>query len=141
MSGKGTSSIKPDDFTNLLTAPLLIFLLDGQKNQDYVARGLKATIHNDNTSDQAKESAAERLEQMGAEVPTDYANKTDKQGTWTIFRLLVIASCLLIFSLKTILAAMMEMTRPMIVVSLAKASQVTSLPWLVSLSCCASQPR
>ncbi|KAF4613166.1 hypothetical protein D9613_011106 [Agrocybe pediades] len=45
----------------------------GEKNQDYVARGLKATIHNDNTSDEAKQSAAQRLEEMGAEVPSDYA--------------------------------------------------------------------
>ncbi|KAF4612405.1 hypothetical protein D9613_004293 [Agrocybe pediades] len=51
----------------------------GEKNQDYVARGLKATIHNDNTSDQAKQSAADRLEKMGAEVPSDYQSHPKNQ--------------------------------------------------------------
>ncbi|KAF9567731.1 hypothetical protein CPC08DRAFT_807494 [Agrocybe pediades] len=52
---------------------------NGEKNQDYVARGLKATIHNDNTSDQAKQSAADRLEKMGAEVPSDYQSHPKNQ--------------------------------------------------------------
>ncbi|KAF8153135.1 Conidiation protein 6-domain-containing protein [Crassisporium funariophilum] len=37
-----------------------------EKNPDNVARGLKAAIHNPNVSEEAKQSAAERLEQMGS---------------------------------------------------------------------------
>ena len=37
-----------------------------------VASGLKAAIHNDRVSEEAKASAAERLEEMGAEVPDDF---------------------------------------------------------------------
>ncbi|TRM70339.1 Conidiation protein 6-domain-containing protein [Schizophyllum amplum] len=43
------------------------------KNPQRVAAGLKATIHNPRVSDEAKESAAERLQNMGAdfdEAPT-----------------------------------------------------------------------
>jgi hypothetical protein len=39
------------------------------KNPDYVARGLKAALHNDRVSDEAKESVAERLQEMGVDVP------------------------------------------------------------------------
>ncbi|KAF9564054.1 hypothetical protein CPC08DRAFT_816213 [Agrocybe pediades] len=53
----------------------------GGKSSDYVTRGLKATIHNANTSDEAKESAAERLRQMGQEVPADYVSHPKTQGT------------------------------------------------------------
>ncbi|KDR77250.1 hypothetical protein GALMADRAFT_246556 [Galerina marginata CBS 339.88] len=44
------------------------------KNPENVARGLKAAIHNDSVSAEAKESAAQRLEQMGREVPADYSS-------------------------------------------------------------------
>jgi len=55
-------------------------LLDpGQKSSDYVTRGLKATIHNDNTSAEARESAAYRLEERGEELPPDYY-KMKEQG-------------------------------------------------------------
>ncbi|KAF2132448.1 hypothetical protein P153DRAFT_284978 [Dothidotthia symphoricarpi CBS 119687] len=37
---------------------------DGEKNPNNVAGGLKATLKNPNVSDEAKESAKERLEQM-----------------------------------------------------------------------------
>ncbi|KAF8186375.1 hypothetical protein BJ912DRAFT_971556 [Pholiota molesta] len=39
------------------------------KNPEYVARGLKATLHNERVSQEAKESAARRLQEMGEEVP------------------------------------------------------------------------
>jgi hypothetical protein len=39
------------------------------KNPEYVARGLKAALHNGGVSDEAKESAAERLQEMGVDVP------------------------------------------------------------------------
>ena len=55
---------------------------------DYVARGLKATIHNENTSTAAKESAAQRLQEMGAEVPQDFkgSKKDAKQSASTTSR-------------------------------------------------------
>ncbi|KAF9564052.1 hypothetical protein CPC08DRAFT_816211 [Agrocybe pediades] len=53
----------------------------GDKNPDYVARGLKATIHNERTSEEAKESAAQRLEEMGAEVPSDFAASNDSSNS------------------------------------------------------------
>ena len=36
-----------------------------EKNPDYVARGIKATIHNPNVSSEAKDHAAQQLEDMG----------------------------------------------------------------------------
>ncbi|KAF9563807.1 hypothetical protein CPC08DRAFT_705720 [Agrocybe pediades] len=45
---------------------------------DYVARGLKATIHNPNTSDEAKQSAVHRLEDQGEELPEDYRNMKEQ---------------------------------------------------------------
>ena len=36
-----------------------------EKNPDYVARGLKAAIHNPNVSAEAKDHAAQQLEEMG----------------------------------------------------------------------------
>ncbi|KAH9486269.1 UPF0654 protein C22G7.11c [Psilocybe cubensis] len=44
------------------------------KNPGNVARGLKATIHNANVSEEAKENAAQRLAQMGEEVPGDFSS-------------------------------------------------------------------
>ncbi|KAF9485653.1 hypothetical protein BDN70DRAFT_870960 [Pholiota conissans] len=51
------------------------------KNPEYVARGLKASIHNDGVSEEAKERAAQRLQDMGAEVPADYVESGDKEYT------------------------------------------------------------
>ncbi|KAF8909671.1 Conidiation protein 6-domain-containing protein [Gymnopilus junonius] len=51
------------------------------KNPEYVARGLKGTIHNPNTSTEAKESAAERLEQMGSDVPQDFSGSKTESAT------------------------------------------------------------
>ncbi|KAE9401570.1 hypothetical protein BT96DRAFT_918708 [Gymnopus androsaceus JB14] len=39
-----------------------------QKDPNRVAAGLKATIHNDNISEETKDRAAERLHEMGVEV-------------------------------------------------------------------------
>ncbi|KAF8909673.1 hypothetical protein CPB84DRAFT_1743707 [Gymnopilus junonius] len=50
-----------------------------EKKSDNVARGLKAAIHNDNVSGDAKESAAQRLQDLGKEVPADFTGKEDEQ--------------------------------------------------------------
>ncbi|KAH9486270.1 UPF0654 protein C22G7.11c [Psilocybe cubensis] len=50
------------------------------KNQDYVTRGLKAAIHNDNVSDEAKKNAAQRLKNMGSEVPSDFSSGGGRSG-------------------------------------------------------------
>jgi len=42
-----------------------------EKDQNRVAGGLKATIKNPNTSEDAKDSARERLEGMGVEAGSD----------------------------------------------------------------------
>ena len=39
---------------------------------------MKAAIHNPNVSEEAKERDAERLQQMGEEVPGDFAGKGDQ---------------------------------------------------------------
>ena len=41
-----------------------------EKDPDYVARGLKAAIHNPNVSAEAKDHAAQQLEEMGVK-PSD----------------------------------------------------------------------
>ncbi|KAI9059103.1 hypothetical protein FKP32DRAFT_1157184 [Trametes sanguinea] len=41
----------------------------GQANENRVAGGLKATLHNPKVSQEAKDRAAERLEEMGGDVP------------------------------------------------------------------------
>ncbi|KAF9521519.1 hypothetical protein CPB83DRAFT_887919 [Crepidotus variabilis] len=45
-----------------------------RKNPANVARGLKAAIHNDHVSEEAKRQAAQRLEEMGQEVPADFSS-------------------------------------------------------------------
>lgn len=53
--------------------------VDADKKPENVARGLKAAIHNDNVSEEAKENAAQRLEEMGVEVPADFSAGQDKE--------------------------------------------------------------
>jgi translation elongation factor EF-1beta len=46
-----------------------------EKNPDYVARGLKAAIHNPNVSAEAKDHAAQQLEEMGGKTSDSDAQK------------------------------------------------------------------
>lgn len=46
-----------------------------EKNPDYVARGLKAAIHNPNVSSEAKDHAAQQLEDMGIMTSNSDAQK------------------------------------------------------------------
>lgn len=48
-----------------------------EKNPDYVARGLKAAIHNPNVSSEAKDHAAQQLEDMG--VMTSDSDATGRE--------------------------------------------------------------
>ncbi|KAJ3565251.1 hypothetical protein NP233_g7751 [Leucocoprinus birnbaumii] len=50
-----------------------------QKNPERVAAGLKATVHNARTSDEAKLNAAQRLDDMGVEI--EQQASTHKAGT------------------------------------------------------------
>jgi hypothetical protein len=50
--------------------------LSAHKNPERVAAGLKATLHNPNVSEEAKESAARRLKEMGEEGQTHAPNTT-----------------------------------------------------------------
>jgi len=54
-------------YDHLCSASPNFFFLSilGSKNPGNVAGGLKATLHNDRVSDEAKQSAQERLERMG----------------------------------------------------------------------------
>ncbi|KIK54205.1 hypothetical protein GYMLUDRAFT_177610 [Collybiopsis luxurians FD-317 M1] len=49
---------------------------NSQKNPERVAAGLRGTLHNDNVSQQAKDKASDRLQEMGA----SFENKTDTSG-------------------------------------------------------------
>ena len=49
--------------------------LEHEKNPDYVARGLKAAIHNPNVSSEAKDHAAQQLEDMGIMTSNSDAQK------------------------------------------------------------------
>ncbi|KIK54213.1 hypothetical protein GYMLUDRAFT_177670 [Collybiopsis luxurians FD-317 M1] len=49
---------------------------NSQKSPERVAAGLRGTLHNDNVSQQAKDNASERLQEMGA----NFENKTDTSG-------------------------------------------------------------
>ncbi|KAF7768083.1 hypothetical protein Agabi119p4_7326 [Agaricus bisporus var. burnettii] len=51
--------------------------MNQDKDETRVAAGLKATMHNPRTSDEAKESAQERLEEMGADVPSGGTQQTE----------------------------------------------------------------
>ncbi|KIL68382.1 hypothetical protein M378DRAFT_158172 [Amanita muscaria Koide BX008] len=46
------------------------------KNPSRIAAGLKAAVHNPRVSEEAKESATERLQQMGAEAETTQETAT-----------------------------------------------------------------
>ncbi|KAK7463032.1 hypothetical protein VKT23_007615 [Stygiomarasmius scandens] len=49
---------------------------NNQKNPERVAAGLKGTLHNDNVSDEAKQRASERLQEMGVSVETPQTGGT-----------------------------------------------------------------
>lgn len=54
--------------------PIIIIPIPGlghHKKPEHVIAGLKATIHNPRVSEEAKEHAVERLQEMGVEVPAD----------------------------------------------------------------------
>ncbi|TRM70330.1 Conidiation protein 6-domain-containing protein [Schizophyllum amplum] len=50
------------------------------KNPDRVAAGLKATINNPNVGEEAKDSASERLREMGADQPRSTAKSDYTRG-------------------------------------------------------------
>ncbi|KAM6501070.1 Conidiation protein 6 domain containing protein [Amanita muscaria] len=49
------------------------------KNPSRIAAGLKAAVHNPRVSEEAKESATERLQQMGAEAETTQETATQTE--------------------------------------------------------------
>ncbi|OSC97076.1 hypothetical protein PYCCODRAFT_1472116 [Trametes coccinea BRFM310] len=52
----------------------------GQANENRVAGGLKATLHNPNVSQEAKDRAAERLEEMSDHVPAASSSASSKSA-------------------------------------------------------------
>ncbi|PFH51997.1 hypothetical protein AMATHDRAFT_2486 [Amanita thiersii Skay4041] len=67
------------------------------KNPQRVAGGLKAAMHNPNTSDEAKQSAQERLQEMGADVEYHQnqaaATKTSAKNTGNVLVEIYLLSC------------------------------------------------
>jgi len=54
------------------------------KNPERVAAGLKATIHNDSVSDEAKNHARDRLDQMGVDLDVPASTQRAKQTVDTL---------------------------------------------------------